>query len=214
MIIHKDAIQKICKDNSCYPNIDWGNSLNSIVESIRHQLIYDSSISINKAEKMIVELLQYQRTLKLQQIIETPKFQSFIEDLLKDPSYSFDGRYIHCSKIFNCGIVKYGNQFYMLNDRQHDEFKTLGYQIDGFCVEADLHIYDVKCKGKHPNLNKNGYFCVDSCIYNMDVGLEVFYFIGDMLQNANLTDCFLDDVEKNKLLKVVMNDDKQNRGGL
>ena len=198
-----DIYKILEKYNRFDVKVNYLESLDTVIKDIENQLIHNKSVPLIECRDIMVELWQHQRTIERHNFINTETVQSFLRNLLTDTNYSFDGKYIRCSKSFVCNIIKDDTNVYMLNDSQSQRMKDLGYEITGYSFELGLLVYDLKCTGRHPNLSGDGYFCIDNYLHELPFGYDTINYINDMICQANISSSFLNDEDRNRIIEII-----------
>jgi len=85
-------------------------------------------------------------------------------------------------------------------------FKSMGYGIQEFHIYIDRCIYDIYCKGKHPNLHpRSGKFCLDPNITFKEVTLyNIENLVKPMLSCVNLDFSYCSVSEKSKIKEAII----------
>lgn len=199
-----DMLFRILQKHNCFSLVsNWKSPVDDIVSEINHSLLSSDDIPLSKARDIMCDIWQYQRTLRLEEFVSTDKFKIVLNELLLDPCYSFDGRYIRCKKMFSCSIIKDNQTLFTLNDKQIEKMSLLGYGISEFVVVADARIHKVHCTGNHPNVKYTGLLCIDNYIEDTDISVSVFKYIEESLQQADIFYSYLKEKEIEEIRNIL-----------
>jgi len=151
-----------------------------------------------------LDVLKLEKQSEIQELFfESDQGKMRIREFL-DNGYRLDGDCIVCDSYIPVEIVSYDRNKVKLVDS--DKFKEYGFGIQEFRIYLDLRIFDVYCKGLHPNVNPNtNKFCIDNSITILEITYDnIENFVKPILGCINLSFAYLD-MENTRKIKELLN---------
>lgn len=197
-------IHEILQKHNFHMDPQQIQSIESAIIRVTSSVFYSKS-QCKDPRLLICELQQLKRRRLIQNKIRDPEFQKHLSEILGYPGFHDSGEHVTYNMFIPPSMVAFDSDNYRVLDSESvRRLMDLGYGIKTFWIEKNDKVRNVYCTGKHPNLNPlSKSFCIGHDILDKPFSLETAVLIIDSLSCFNLSDTFLEDVQRNEIMEAI-----------
>jgi hypothetical protein len=187
-----DKIVNICHEHGIdVSGLDLSQDMSDLIYDIERMII-NREVEVSDPRSVMAKLWKLEISRYTKALFSDPDVRGNLARIVSRKGYEIVGDFIECKKPISCSVIQTHDSMSMLNDKQQQKLKDMGYGIKSYKIRLGQTIREVYCYGKHPNLNdSNKQFCLDSEFLGLTLNESTIFLLEELLSHFNLGDCFL-----------------------